>query len=372
MKYQYLIFTSLLLASCGQIKLNLNQKVKAPAKKVPAYEAVWIKNLDPNYNSGNLPIGTSSPFIFQDIVYMGDLTGNMTAYSLEDGHILWQKNERKPIQAPVNKVGDYIYYGSKTGRLFVRHYLTGELKYAVDLGAPIESRAVYTAGRIFIHMRNHTLISLDAKTGKVFWRYQRSIPYTTTLQRVSEALEYEGNLFIGFADGHLVSLSLEEGVVNWEQKISTGVKFVDVDVNPFVFGKYIVAGSAAGPMRFINPRNGLVEKTIELRQSHTPIIEGEDLIVGSTEGKIYRINSYGKILEQRQITENGISSITQWKNGFAVTTMGAEIYYLSRADFTVLGEFSLGTSYSAIFGHAVKSDKYLSVYSSRNRLYVFQ
>lgn len=363
-------FPILFLAiSCSTLKNVPLEKIE---KKPMYFQLSWVKNLDPDYNSGNLPIGTSSPFIFEDILYMGNLNGEMKAYDVETGKTLWSFQEKSPIQSQVNKLGDFIYYGTKSGRLVVRHYLTGKLNYATDLGSPIETQPSFVAGRVIIHLRSHTIITLDALTGKIFWRYKRSVPFLTTLQRVSQVMSYKNNIIIGFADGNLVSLSLEEGIVNWEQKLSTGVKFVDVDVKPIMFNDLIVAGSAAGPMRMVNPSNGVIEKTIEVFQAHTPYIKDDYLFVGSVFGELYKLDTYGKIIKRKKLSENGISSINGWKSGLVVTTMGSRIYQVNIENFDTLSEFDLGHDQSAVFGHAVVAENLLSIYSSRNRLYLFQ
>ena len=363
-----ILFLALVITSCASVQVPLD-KIN---KKTEYFQLSWVKDLDPIYNTGNLPIGTASPYVFQDILYMGDLQGNMKAYDIETGKTIWIHDEGAPIQSQVNKIGDFIYYGTKTGRLFSRHYLTGKLNYATDLGSPIETQPSYAKGRLILHLRNHTVITLDAKTGKIFWRYKRSVPYITTLQRVSRVLFHNNHIIIGFADGHLVSLSLEEGVINWEQKLSTGIKFVDVDVEPILFQNMIVAGSAAGPMRMVNPANGVIEKTIELFQSHTPLVVGEEMIVGSVHGVVYRLDKYGKVIVKKKISDDGISSINLWKNGFAVTTMGNKITQLDKVDLGEIASFDLGHEQSAVFGTSVLGSDKLSVYSSRNRLYVFR
>lgn len=367
-----LLFSFVSCAALNQQVNKVAEKFDTPGPTVDSFKVAWVKNLDPVYNTGNLPIGTSSPFIFDDIVYMGNLKGEMQAYELETGKIIWSVSEDKPIQSQANKFGKNIFYGSKTGRLYSRHYLTGKLNYSIDLGSPIESQPIFTNGRIVLHLRNHTVITLDAKTGKVFWRYKRSIPFTTTLQRVSHVLPYENTVLVGFADGYLVSLSLDQGVVSWEQKLSTGFKFVDVDVTPLYFNGYIVAGSAAGPMRMVNPQNGVIEKNIEFFQSHTPLVDENNLIVGSVFGEVLRIDKFGKVLNKRKISDDGISSIVKWKNGYAVTTMGNYLFHINKDDLTIKSKFHFGSDQSAVFGSLIKSDKFLSVYSSRNRLYVFR
>ena len=359
------------LFSCAQVKTTSLQLDK-PSIEKDFFKVAWVKNLDPIYNTGNLPIGTSSPYAFEDILYMGNLKGYMQAYSVETGEVLWSANEKLPIQSQVNKLGDYVFYGTKTGRLITRHYLTGKLNYSIDLGSPIETQPSFLQGRVVLHLRNHTVITLDAKTGKIFWRYKRSIPYVTTLQRVSQLLPYKNSMIIGFADGYLVSLSLEEGVINWEQKLSVGIKFVDVDVQPVMFNGMIVAGSASGPLRFLSPESGAIEKTIDFHQSHTPLIVDGEMIVGSVFGLIYHIDKFGKVVRKLKVSDDGISSISQWKGHFVVTTMGKFVYQIDMKTLNTVSSFDLGSDQSAVFGTSVKADSFLALYSSRNRLYIFK
>lgn len=370
MNKSFLVLNIAILLSCSQIE-KLDKKITPREYNHKAFNLSWVKNLDPIYNTGNLPIGMASPFVSSDILYIGDLSGYMHAYDLDSGRVIWERNEKHPFNGKANRFEDAILYGSKNGRFFSRHYLTGKLNYAIDLGAPIESQPVVHQGRAIIHLRNHTIITLDAKTGKVFWRYKRSIPYSTTLQRVSKVLPIKNRLLVGFADGNVASLSLEEGSVVWEQKISTGVKFVDVDATPIVFDNRLVVGSASGPIRFLNLSSGAIETTVEFNLSHTPYKDKSSIIAGSLFGEIYRVDRVGKILDRKKLSDDSISSVSPFKIGFVVTTMGSDIFYINK-DFDIIETFKLGTDQSAVFGDVSHTGDILSLYSSRNRLYVFK
>jgi outer membrane protein assembly factor BamB len=71
----YVNFISLLflLAGCGSLEFT------SPQKKSDFFQVAWAKNLDPEYISGNLPVGLGAPRIFKDTVYMGSLNGVMHA-----------------------------------------------------------------------------------------------------------------------------------------------------------------------------------------------------------------------------------------------------------------------------------------------------
>jgi outer membrane protein assembly factor BamB len=359
------------LVSCAQLK-SLNKYLDPPQKADRTFVARWIKNLDPVYDAGNLPIGTSSPLIYEDLLFMGNLKGEMIAYSLDNGREIWKVNEKQPINAKAGIFNDLVIYGTKEGRLFARNYFDGKLVYAIDLNAPIESAPVFQAGRMFIHLRDHRIVSLDAATGKVFWSYKRSVPYPTTLQRVSKVLPYENKIIVGFADGNVSALSMEEGVILWEQRISNGVKFVDVDIEPIYFAGHIVAGSAAGELKFINPKNGVITRSIPLTIQSKPIRLKQTLVVGTVFGEIALIDNTGKIIKRKKLLDSGIGSVALWKKGIIATSMSKDVIFVDPKELSVKSSYDLGHEQSAVFGHIVVQEEHMSFYSSRNRLYVFK
>lgn len=363
----FLIF----LSSCAQLD-KVSKYLDPPDREDRTFVARWIKSLDPIYNAGNLPIGTSSPLIYEDILFMGNLRGEMVAYSLSNGRPIWTINENQPINAPAAIFNDLIVYGTKEGRLFARNYYDGKLVYAIDLNTPIESAPVFHAGRMFIHLRDHRIVSLDAATGKVFWSYKRSVPYPTTLQRVSKVLPYENKIIVGFADGNVSALSMEEGVILWEQRISSGVKFVDVDIQPIYFSNYIVAGAAAGELKFINPENGVIVRSIPLTIQARPIKIKNVLVVGTVFGEIALVDNTGKILKRRKLLDNGIGSLALWKGGIVATTMSKEVLFVDPKELDIKSRYDLGHEQSAVFGDISVKNGFMTFYSSRNRLYVFK
>jgi outer membrane protein assembly factor BamB len=257
------------------------------------------------------------------------------------------------------------------GRIFARDYVTGKLIYSADVGASVESDPTLVGGRIFFHLRDHRILAMDAMSGKIFWSYKRSVPYLTTLQRVSHALSYGNKLIVGFADGYVCALSMEEGILEWEQKITTAVKFVDVDVKPVYFNGMIVIGSASGDIKFIDPINGAVAKSFDFNLSYRPLKIKNSLLFGTTRGHLVLMDANGKVFKKARISKTAISSIKKWKTGLAVTTMGGMFHYLDM-DFNVINTFNLGHEQSSVFGYLESNEDTIALYSSRNRLYVFK
>lgn len=357
--------------SCSHLK-----KIEGVKENKKVFNVVWNRALDPEYDTGNLPIGLSGPFIFDNMLFIGDLTGKMSAHQIENGRMSWSVHEKDEIGCIAGIYKDHVIYGSYNGRVFSRHYQTGALKYSVDLGSPVESMPVIYKDRLFYHIRNHQIFALDAITGKVLWSYRRSVPFTTTLQRVSDVLPIDNKLIVGFADGDLVALNIDDGNLLWEKKLGTGTKFIDVDATPLFYKGRIYAGSVAGPLSVIHPETGVIERTIDVTISRSPVLIDDEMFVGTMSGDIVVLDEVGSILRRKQVgtlgKSEGISSIVSWKGQVVVTTLGGKVYFINKKSLDILEVYDLGSRFSSVLGVAQTNGKYLAIYSSRNRLYVFK
>ena len=358
------------LVSCSTFRKAGFQGVE---RRRDYFTVAWSKNLDPPSNTGNLPIALNAPLIYGKNVYIGDNSGVMRAYSLVDGREVWSGRDRDAYHAkPVVSEGSLIY-GDIEGRVYARDMLTGELQYAVDLGASIESEAIVHGGRAFFHTRNHQIFALDAKTGKILWSYKRSISQPTTLQGVSRPTVHSNKLFVGFADGTVCAFSLEEGMVLWEKKVSTGEKFIDVDMEPVVFGGHLYVGSSAGDLHVFNADTGNIVKTTKDRVARSPRIIDQNLVYSTTEGGLVALDGTGKEIKRVKLPNAGyLGSAIAWRNGIVVPSIDGTLYLLDRKTFRLLDEKFLGHAYSAVFGSLAVGGNSLAVFSSRNRLYVYR
>lgn len=362
MKYLILlIFT----VACGSFKPT------APEKKSDFFKVLWAKNLDPDYQSGNLPIGVGAPRIFNDIVYMGSMNGVMSAYDIESGRVLWSQDEKTPLGGPVEFFKDHVAYGGLNGRLFVRHYLTGEMKYAIDLGAPIESAPYFYHDRMLIYLRGHQIVHLDAETGKILWVYKRAVPVTTTLQRTTKPLVLGNKIILGFADGFVGALSVDEGLLLWETKIVEQSKFIDVDLNPVMAGGVVVTGSPSGDLKAINPDNGAVSRSYGISVMAHPILKGEQLILGTNDGEVLLMGLGGEILKRVKVSKQPVSAVGWWKDNLIAASFDGKLRAIDPLSLKVVDEFAMGYDYSAVFSDIVINEEYMAIYSSRNRLYLF-
>ena len=307
----------------------------------------------------------------------GTEKGVMGAWRGEDGKVLWREQDGGAYHSGVVAFKENIIYGNSEGRVFSRHRFNGKLAYSVDIGAGIEGVPTLHKGRLFFHLRNHKIVCLDAKTGKILWSYRRSVSFLTTTQGVSNPVVYKGRLYVGFADGAVAAFSIEEGILRWERKIVTGTKFVDVDTTPVFYRDKLIVGENGSSISVLDPQNGRLLQKFNYPISRTPMVHKGRLIFGTTDGEIIVMGPNFEVNRRIKVARHALSSMTPWKGLIAVATLGGEVHLVDakKKGGSIVETFTLGHSTSAVFGNisteAGKSSK-LAILSSRHRLYVFR
>lgn len=362
-----LFFTSTFL-SCSSLE---KFKPKGVASEKLSLKPIWIKNLDPKYDTGNLPIGLQSPLINEGIVYAGHNLGYMQAYELSNGRLIWSEFDGSTYHAGAVAYKDQIIYGTVEGRVISRQGIFGTIKYSVDLGASVETRGVVYNGRIFFQLRNHQVFCLDVETGKIIWGYKRAVPYLTTIQRTSRPVVFKNKVLVGFADGVFAALSVEEGVLLYETKLSNASKFADIDNTAFIYDEHLYISPVSGNLTLLDPNTGKILKVSDFQASRAPLLRGNQLLFGTPNGELVLTDKNLNVVSTTKISKGVITSIVPYKSNFAVSTTAGEIKYVDQKNLQVKETYKLGHAYSAVFGEMQVVEDFLAVLSSRNRLFLF-
>ena len=102
---------------------------------------------------------------------------------------------------------------------------------------------------IFISEPPANVVALDAKSGSVIWRYERSVPADLPLccGRVNRGLAIFGNkVFLGSLDGYLVAINANDGKVAWQIQVVDPSAGYTITGAPLVVNDSVVVGVAGG------------------------------------------------------------------------------------------------------------------------------
>lgn len=372
------LFPHLLLANSSFLKGLISPTKSNPDLGI--LHQVWASNLDPAYNSGNLPVSLQSPLVYEGMLFVGLPEKGMGAFNLDNGKMIWFQKSEGTFHSKGAIYKDHLVYGNTEGRVFSRHYLTGDLKYEVDLGDAIESEAVIAKDRVLFQLRNHQVFCLDVQTGKILWGHKRSVPFLTTLQKASAPLVEGNKVIVGHADGNLVAYALEDGSLVWEQKLSLASKFMDVDMNPILWDKKILAGPQGGALYMIDPNTGSILGQFETQLSRVFVTHfNNEIVVADIFGEIFWLDQSLKKTKSAKISHEAITDLILWtpKRGpnsqsyWLVGTVSKKLL-IKDEKWQDVESFEFGHAHSSLLSKIDTDGKYLALLTSRNRLYVFK
>ncbi|HLE63083.1 MAG TPA: PQQ-binding-like beta-propeller repeat protein, partial [Pyrinomonadaceae bacterium] len=113
----------------------------------------------------------------------------------------------------------------------------------------IEATPLVVNGVIFLTEPPSSVVALDAKSGKVIWRYSRNLPtdLPTCCRRVNRGLAILGSsLFWGTLDGYLFALNANTGEVTWQTQVANPSEGFTLTGAPLIANRLVVVGVAGG------------------------------------------------------------------------------------------------------------------------------
>ena len=112
-----------------------------------------------------------------------------------------------------------------------------------------EATPLVVDGMIFTTEPPANVVALEAKSGDVVWRYQRSVPADLPLccGRINRGLAVlDRSLFLGSLDGYLVAIDVNTGQAIWETRVASPDDGYTMTGAPLIVNRSVVVGVAGG------------------------------------------------------------------------------------------------------------------------------
>jgi len=113
----------------------------------------------------------------------------------------------------------------------------------------IEATPMVVNGVIFTTEPPSNVVALDAKTGSILWRYDRSIPDDLPLccGRYNRGVAILGDtVYLGATDNYLVALDASNGKVRWQTPVADGSDGYSITGAPLIANDTVIVGIAGG------------------------------------------------------------------------------------------------------------------------------
>ena len=114
----------------------------------------------------------SSPFIYNDVLYIGSTDCDFYALNASTGDLIWKFHTGKPIWGSSATVWNgIVYFGSLDGNIYALNATDGSKIWTYFTSAGIGSSPTVFQGIVYVGSRNTNLYALNATTGMKKWMY---------------------------------------------------------------------------------------------------------------------------------------------------------------------------------------------------------
>ena len=152
----------------------------------------------------------ASATCWKDRVFVGDVTGLMTAYDKATGKECWHFQADKKIVGTPAVVSGTLVFGSTGDLIYGLDARTGRELWQIKTDLPIMGAVASDGKTAYIGGSDHKMHAIDARTGKERWIFDGVKGYIVT-----RPLLTQGMVVFGAWDSKLYALNQQDGSLLW-------------------------------------------------------------------------------------------------------------------------------------------------------------
>ena len=249
------LFAVLALPGCGAVTglFGDDEHVPEPAKLEDFRPATGIETLwsrQATSGAGGRHPGLRAA-VAGGRVFAAGHDGDVVAYDPFNGKPLWEADTGVPISGGPGAGSGLVVVGSSAGDVVALDAADGALAWRARVSSEVLSPPAIGKRIAVVRTIDGKLFGLDTATGAQSWVYDRTVPVLTL--RGTSAPAIAGDVVVaGFDSGHLAAVSLADGRLLWESRITTPTgrteleRLADVDADPVVADGIVYAVTFQG------------------------------------------------------------------------------------------------------------------------------
>ena len=216
----------LLLTACGLLKkpkqwFDKEEDPRAPAELVDIEAEIVKTQLVWRNSIGSLGGGYSKirPYVTEDRVYLSNAEGRVEAWRRADGKRLWSVSLKEQISGGVKGGEGFVALGTKDGVVIALDAREGSERWRTIVTSEVMALSEVKHGIVVVRTNDNKVHALGIEAGELVWSKSRDTP-PLTLRGASEPRIVDDAVLVGYDDGKMVALNLQDGTELWEATVS--------------------------------------------------------------------------------------------------------------------------------------------------------
>lgn len=343
-----LVFAALFIACSGICAENSAEtKIEPPRLDVVTR---WVNPTRVGARWEMRPHERTRPVAVGDILYFGNLSGEVYAVHRTDGYLLWKTKLPGSIEGALTYARSKIYVGDTQGNFVALNARDGSEAWRFKIQGEWLSPPSVLRDKVFAASSSDELYALNEVSGKEIWHYSHRGDEKMTVRGTSGPTVFGSEVFQGFSDGYLVGLSANAGKVLWEKKLRHKDRFYDVDMAPFVDEHSVLAATFDGRLYSLDRLTGETKWMFPVGSYGGFLVENDTIYFSGLNGEVHALERGSGAVKWKSALEEGIGLTPALVGShIVVTTSSDPIYVLDAKDGKTVwkGRLGAGTLASA-------------------------
>lgn len=237
----------------------------------------------------------SQPIVVGGRVFVLDSEADLSALDANDGRVLWTKrlrsgDDESVFAGGIAADGDRLYAATGVGEAMALSAADGRELWRVRLSGPVRGSPTVLNGQLYVVTLENKTIALAADDGRRLWEHQGINEIAALLGGAAPAVS-GSTVLVPYSSGELYALLAENGRVVWVENLSSIrsldaiSRLADIRGNPVIDRDLAFAVSHAGRMAAIDVRTGARVWERPIGGVHMPWLAGDYLYVLGLNGE---------------------------------------------------------------------------------------
>ncbi len=285
-----------------------------------------------------------SPTIFDNtLVFGSERYGLVSLYS----NILrekWKVQIQNGVVSPIEIQNNRAYFTGGDGLVYCLALDTGKTVWTYSLRNPVSSKPTVSGNDLLITTSDDAILSLEAATGKWQLHYRRRNTSGPVIHGASRPLIVGDDIWVGFADGALVSLARTDGNVGWEKQLNNNKRFSNVNAEFVMKDDVVYVPAYDGALYALNSKNGnAIWVRDGLGGSKKVTLADNTLFAPGSNGELHALDlKTGKDLWKFELDTGIPSDVVVFEKHVIVASSSEYIYALDRDTGKMVYRYQVG------------------------------
>lgn len=290
-----------------------------------------------------------TPAVDGDNIFAASENGTIIAVDIASGDVNWRRRLDTPVTGGVGAGDGVMMIGTQDAELLVLNQADGELIWRSPVSSEVLSPPETNGDIVVAQTVDGKLVALDRETGEQRWIYETTLPALTLRGTSKPVITPLGSVVAGFSNGTLVSVSAEDGVWRWEERVAVPEgeydidRVIDVDGDLLLDGNRILASSYQGNLMAFDVASGRIVWGMEASSYHG-LDQGFGNIYYCSDSShviAVRDNTNDVVWENTDLEYRSITAPTAFNNYIAVADFEGYLHILSQIDGRIVGRMRI-------------------------------